>query len=74
MIQRINTKGLAPADIRQLQSLATQLRTQAKRKRAKQQASDTQFEKAMDLLCKGLPKLPSLPADFSRADLYQDHD
>jgi len=25
-------------------------------------------------LCAGLPPLPSLPADFSRADVYGDHD
>jgi hypothetical protein len=28
----------------------------------------------LDQLTAGLPNLPALPADFSRADIYDDHD
>ncbi|QEH38801.1 hypothetical protein OJF2_74110 [Aquisphaera giovannonii] len=35
--------------------------------------SDSEFEALLDELAVG-PGLPPLPADFSRADLYADHD
>jgi hypothetical protein len=35
--------------------------------------SADEFERALDDLAAG-PPLPSLPADFSRADIYTDHD
>ena len=35
--------------------------------------SDQMFESILDELASG-PALPPLPADFSRADLYADHD
>ncbi len=35
--------------------------------------SDDEFEKLLDELSAG-PALPVLPADFSRADIYSDHD
>lgn len=33
-----------------------------------------EFEKDMDALADGLESLPVLPDDFSRADIYADHD
>jgi hypothetical protein len=35
--------------------------------------SDNEFELLLDELASG-PELPHLPADFSRADIYADHD
>lgn len=35
--------------------------------------SDEDFERLLDELASG-PALPHLPADFSRADVYRDHD
>jgi hypothetical protein len=32
------------------------------------------FDRHLEALSKGLPPLPPLPADFSRADSYADHD
>jgi len=32
-----------------------------------------EFERCLDELAKGLPPLPALPADFSRADIYGEH-
>jgi len=33
-----------------------------------------EVDRWLDELSAGLPDLPSLPRDFSRADLYDDHD
>ena len=33
-----------------------------------------EFDRQLDELSRGLPPLPPLPADFSRADLYADHE
>jgi hypothetical protein len=33
-----------------------------------------EFDRLMDEVSEGLPPLPPLPADFSRADIYADHD
>ncbi len=35
--------------------------------------SDEEFDRLLDELSEG-PELPHLPADFSRADIYADHD
>ena len=35
--------------------------------------SDGEFERLLDELTSG-PRLPHLPADFSRTDIYADHD
>ena len=35
--------------------------------------SDSEFERLLDELAAG-PGLPQLPPDFSRADIYADHD
>ena len=35
--------------------------------------SDEEFDHLLDQLCAG-PALPHLPADFSRKDIYADHD
>jgi hypothetical protein len=32
-----------------------------------------EFEQCLDELAEGLPPLPILPADFSRADIYGEH-
>jgi hypothetical protein len=36
--------------------------------------SREEVEQVLDQISDGLPPLPSLPADFSRKDLYTDHD
>ena len=36
--------------------------------------SVAQLERLLEELSAGLPNLPPLPHDFSRADLYDDHD
>lgn len=33
-----------------------------------------EFDKLLDEALDGLPELPSLPPDFSRADIYAEHD
>ena len=33
-----------------------------------------EFDRLLDDLVEGLAGLPTLPADFARADLYADHD
>ena len=33
----------------------------------------SEFERGLDELPEGLPPLPTLPADFSRADVYGEH-
>jgi len=33
-----------------------------------------EFERLLNELSEGLPPLPTLPADFNRADLYDEHD
>jgi hypothetical protein len=32
-----------------------------------------EFERRLDELSEGLPQLPTLPTDFSRADIYGEH-
>jgi hypothetical protein len=32
-----------------------------------------EFERGLNELSEGLPQLPTLPADFSRADIYGEH-
>ena len=41
---------------------------------AKPKFSLEEFERDMDALADGLDGLPVLPDDFSRADIYADHD
>jgi hypothetical protein len=36
--------------------------------------SDEEIERLLDELSEGLDHLPPLPPDFSRADIYDDHD
>ena len=38
------------------------------------EVSLVEFKQALDAFAADLPDLPSLPADFSKADLYDDHD
>jgi hypothetical protein len=33
-----------------------------------------EFDALLDEITEGLPSLPPLPPDFSRADIYDDHD
>jgi len=33
-----------------------------------------EFDRLLEEISEGLPALPSLPADFSRKDIYGDHD
>lgn len=33
-----------------------------------------EFERRLDALTEGMPAMPPLPNDFSRADIYDDHD
>jgi hypothetical protein len=36
--------------------------------------SPADFEHLLDTLASALPSLPTLPADFSRRDIYDEHD
>jgi predicted DNA-binding protein len=38
------------------------------------QVSPAEFERRLDELSEGLTSIPTLPADWSRADIYADHD
>jgi predicted DNA-binding protein len=38
------------------------------------QISPAEFERRLDELSEGLTSIPTLPADWSRADIYADHD
>ncbi len=36
--------------------------------------SDAEFDSILDEMAEGSDEIPSLPSDFSRADIYADHD
>jgi hypothetical protein len=40
----------------------------------KRRATGEEIDRWMDALSQGIGELPPLPMDFSRADLYEDHD
>ena len=42
--------------------------------RSPHKLSIAEFSNWLEDLSKGMPDVPPLPADFSRADLYDDHD
>jgi hypothetical protein len=39
-----------------------------------ERVSPEEFDRRLDAVSEGLPALPALPADWSRADLHADHD
>jgi hypothetical protein len=41
---------------------------------ARDQVSPAEFERLLDELSEGLTSIPTLPTDWSRADVYADHD
>lgn len=63
----VDVSGLSPEAVRAVELLVSQLRSMAAR------PTDEEFAQAMRELASGSP-VPSLPADWSRADLYNDHD
>jgi hypothetical protein len=62
----VDVSGLPPEAVRAVESLVAHLR-------ATPQPTDEQFDRALQELASG-PPVPTLPADWSRADLYDDHD
>jgi hypothetical protein len=58
----------------QLAKLDRQLAKLAPVSKDKKAPNSATLNRWLDELSEGLEHLPSLPADFSRADLYDDHD
>jgi hypothetical protein len=67
----IDVSGLPPDAVREVESLVTRLRSAVGHPAP--QPTDDEFERALRALASG-PPVPTLPADWSRADLYDDHD
>ena len=76
----IDVSGLSPDAVRAVESFVTHLRsaggrlpTTALRSVSDPRPTDEEFDQALKELASG-PSVPTLPADWSRADLYDDHD
>jgi hypothetical protein len=74
----IDVSGLSPDDVRAVESFVTHLRSPGPRPAAPRLVTDPpptdeEFERALRELAAG-PPVMTLPADWSRADLYDDHD
>jgi hypothetical protein len=68
MIPTTSSIDLPPT--RRHQPTSTELKI--KSKQSEPIPVDEDFEQWLDELAVGLPKMPSLPKDFSRADIYVD--
>ncbi len=69
----IDLSGLPPQAVSAMESLVGLLREKHKATSTQHEMSDAEFESTLDELAAG-PAKPQLPANFSRADIYGDHD
>lgn len=75
----IDVSGLSPDAVRAVESFVADLRSAGGQPPAvprfvsDPRPTDEEFDRHLKELASG-PPVPSLPADFSRADLYDDHD
>ena len=75
----IDVSGLSPDAVRAVESFVADLRsvegqpTAILRFVSDPRPTDEEFDRHLKELASG-PPVPTLPADFSRADLYDDHD
>jgi hypothetical protein len=57
-----------------LSRLDTEIADLSPTQRPRGAPSPAELDRWFDQMAEGLPELPPLPADFSRADVYDDHD
>ena len=75
----IDVSGLSPDAVQAVESLVTHLRVAGGQLPTdpyfgtNQGPTDDEFDRSLRELASG-PPVPTLPADWSRADLYEDHD
>jgi hypothetical protein len=70
----IDVTGLSPDAVRAVESFVAHLRSAGDQPTPTlRRPTDDQFDQALKELASGTP-VPTLPADWSRADLYDDHD
>jgi hypothetical protein len=78
MAQTIDVTGLPGPVVQDLERLVATLRQSALPEMTPADQSpplsDEEFERLLDELSEGLPPEAVLPPDFSRADIYFDHD
>jgi hypothetical protein len=78
MPQRIDESGLPQEVVEDLQRLVTALQGNLASSRSVEDEpshlSLDDFERILDAVSEGLPLLPQLPRDFSRSNIYCDHD
>jgi hypothetical protein len=67
----VDVSGLPPDAVREVVSFVTRLRSAVGCPTP--QPTDDEFDRALRELASGSP-VPTLPADWSRADLYDEHD
>ena len=75
----IDVSGLSPDAVRAVESFVTHLRSAGgppptlPQFVSDPQPTDEEFDRLLKDLASG-PSVPTLPADWSRADIYEDHD
>jgi hypothetical protein len=78
MTQSIDVSGLPPAVVEDIQRLVATLRGNlpawVQRPEPATNITAEEFDRLLDEFSAGLPALPSLPNDFSRVDIYGEHD
>lgn len=73
----VDVSGLSPDAVRAVEEFVSRLRATggapAPRFVSDPRPTDEEFDRLLKALASG-PPVPTLPADWSRADLYDDHD
>ena len=73
MPNTVDVSGLDTSSVKVVESLVALLRKKVVPTEMKP-LSPKKLDALFDSLSKGLPNIPELPADFSRQDIYRDHD
>ncbi len=73
MPNTVDVSGLDTSSVKVVESLVALLRKKVVPVEMKP-LSAKKLDTLFDSLSKGLPDIPELPADFSRQDIYSDHD
>ena len=75
MPQTVDVSGLQANSVKVVESLVELLRnTDSLKESERKPLAPRKLDELFDSLSRGLPNLAELPADFSRADIYSDHD